>query len=262
MQYADQQDEQGRAIVVGNGYQPERAIQTGFGPVSVQIPKARSRQGTPITFHSALVPPYVRKTATPEAAIPWLYLKGISTGEMQTALEALVGPEAQGLSASTVARLKQAWREEESHTWRQHRLHEEDWVYIWVDGIYRGLTGRSTPTLCTRGHWDHEQRRETALSHRRWGARIDPELAGSAAVFESPRPERAGLAYWGRCPVILGRIGRNLSHTPGSNGVGCTRPAMCSMLCPRVSSLKRNRRCMRFGKPKPKMQPPEPSTYF
>lgn len=137
-EYADQQDEHGRAVVVGNGYQPERDLQTGLGPVPVQVPKVRSRQGLPVTFHSALVPPYVRKTATLEAAIPWLYLKGISTGEMQTALKALVGPEAQGLSASTVARLKQTWREE-YQTWRQQRLEEETWVYIWVDGIYSGI---------------------------------------------------------------------------------------------------------------------------
>ena len=137
-QYADHQDEQGRALVVGSGHHPEREIQTGLGPVPVQVPKVRSRQGPPVTFHSALVPPYVRKTATLEVAIPWLYLKGISTGEMQPALEALVGPEAKGLSASTVARLKQTWREE-YQTWRQQRLDNDEWVYLWVDGIYSGV---------------------------------------------------------------------------------------------------------------------------
>ena len=86
--YANRLDDQGRAVVVRNGHQPEREIQTGIGPVTVQVPKVRSRQGAPITFRSALVPPYVRKTASLEAAIPWLYLKGISTGEMQGALEA------------------------------------------------------------------------------------------------------------------------------------------------------------------------------
>ena len=136
--YDVQRDEAGRAVVVRNGYQPEREIQTGIGPITVQVPKVRSRRGAPLTFRSALVPPYVRKTASFEAAIPWLYLKGISTGEMQAALEALVGPEAKGLSASTVARLKQTWREE-YETWRQRRLDEERWVYIWVDGIYSGL---------------------------------------------------------------------------------------------------------------------------
>ena len=70
--YADQRDEQGRAGVVLNGHHPARDIQTGIGPVTVQVPKVRSRQGDPVTFRSALVPPYVRKTASLEAAIPWL----------------------------------------------------------------------------------------------------------------------------------------------------------------------------------------------
>jgi len=96
--------------VVRNGYQPERDIQTGIGPVTVKVPKIRSRDGKPVSFHSALVPPYVRKTAALEAALPWLYLKGISTGEMQPALEVLLGSQAKGLSASTVSRLKQTWR--------------------------------------------------------------------------------------------------------------------------------------------------------
>jgi transposase-like protein len=136
--FAGQRDDQGRAVVVRNGYQPEREIQTGIGPVTVKVPKVRSRGGEPVRFHSALVPPYVRKTATLEAALPWLYLKGISTGEMQGALEALLGPQAKGLSASTVSRLKQAWREE-YETWRRRRLDRDRWVYIWVDGIYSGL---------------------------------------------------------------------------------------------------------------------------
>ena len=132
--YADQRDEQGHARVVLSGHHPKRAIQTGIGPVTVQVPKVRSRQGDPVMFHSALVPPYVRKTASLEAAIPWLYLKGISTGEMQPALEVLVGPEAKGLSFSTVARLKQIWREEYD-IWRHRRLDADHWVYSWVDGI-------------------------------------------------------------------------------------------------------------------------------
>ena len=136
--YAEQHDEHDRAVVVRNGHHPARAIQTGIGPVTVQVPKVRSRQGQPVTFRSALVPPYVRKTASLEAAIPWLYLKGISTGEMQGALEALVGPEARGLSASTVSRLKQSWREEYT-AWRQRRVDTEQWVYLWVDGIDSGL---------------------------------------------------------------------------------------------------------------------------
>ena len=101
--------EDGRAGAVRNGYLPERAIQTGLGPVTVKIPKVRAKTGEPVTFRSALVPPYTRKTRTLEAALPWLYLKGVFSGEMGSALEVLVGPEAKGLSASTVSRLKQTW---------------------------------------------------------------------------------------------------------------------------------------------------------
>lgn len=86
----------GRAAVVRNGYQPERPIQTGIGPVTVKVPKVRAKDGRPVTFRSALVPPYVRKTRSLEAALPWLYLKGVSSGEIEAALEVLVGPEAKG----------------------------------------------------------------------------------------------------------------------------------------------------------------------
>lgn len=106
--------------------------------MSVKIPKVRARSGEPVTFRSALVPPYVRKTRSLEAALPWLYLKGVSTGEMSEALEVLVGPEAKGLSASTVARLKQQWAEE-YETWNKESLSKKRWVYIWADGIHSGV---------------------------------------------------------------------------------------------------------------------------
>ena len=141
-EYSDCQTLDGKAGVVRNGYQPERSIQTGIGPVTVRIPKVRSKTGEPVTFHSVLVPPYVRKTASFEAAIPWLYLKGVSTGEMSEALSVLVGPEANGLSATTVSRLKQAWAQE----YRDHcnaPLDKDQWVYVWADGVYSGLRGEN-----------------------------------------------------------------------------------------------------------------------
>ena len=116
-QYSERRTESGNSGVVRNGYLPERELQTGLGPVTVKIPKVRAKTGEPVTFQSALVPPYVRKTKTLEAALPWLYLKGISTGEMGAALEVLVGPNAKGLSASTVSRLKQTWAQE-YRNWR------------------------------------------------------------------------------------------------------------------------------------------------
>ena len=128
----------GRAGVVRNGHLPERDIQTGLGPVTVQIPKVRAKTGEPVTFRSALVPPYVRKTRSLESALPWLYLKGVSTGEMSAALEVLVGPEAQGLSASTVSRLKRTWAAD-YQAWCESPLDKDRWVYVWADGVYSGL---------------------------------------------------------------------------------------------------------------------------
>jgi putative transposase len=139
-QFSQTRTTAGHAEVVRNGHHPARPIQTGIGPVSVRIPKVRSKEGKPVTFRSALVPPYVRKTRTLEATLPWLYLKGISTGEMGAALKVLLGPDAKGLSANTISRLKQDWAKE-YEGWRNTQLDKEQWVYIWADGIYSGLRG-------------------------------------------------------------------------------------------------------------------------
>ncbi len=136
----------GKAGVVRNGYLPARELQTGLGPVTVKIPKVRAKTGEPVTFHSALVPPYVRKTMSLEAAVPWLYLKGISSGEMGAALEVLLGPQAKGLSASTVSRLKQVWGQE-YQGWCDEPLDNDRWVYVWADGVYSGLRAEQTK-LC------------------------------------------------------------------------------------------------------------------
>ena len=139
-QYSDRRTDGGHAVVVRNGHLPERDLQTSLGPVTVRIPKVRSTTGAPVTFRSALVPPYVRKTKSLEAALPWLYLKGVSSGEMGEALKVLIGVEAKGLSASTVSRLKQIWGQE-YRSWRDGPLDKDRWVYVWADGVYSGLRG-------------------------------------------------------------------------------------------------------------------------
>lgn len=130
----------GRAAVVRNGHLPERQLLTGIGPVTVQLPKTRSRDGAPAVFRSALVPRYVRRARSLDAALPWLYLKGVSTGDMAEALSVLVGPQARGLSPPVVSRLKQQWQSDYV-TWRQSSLARDRWVYLWADGIYSGLRG-------------------------------------------------------------------------------------------------------------------------
>ena len=133
--YRDVQLTDGRQAVVRNGYQPERSVQTGIGDVAVRTPKVRDRTGSGIRFHSALLPPYLRRTRSVTELLPWLYLKGISTGDFQEALEALLGPQAPGLSAATISRLKRDWQGEHA-AWCERDLSDRRYVYWWADGVY------------------------------------------------------------------------------------------------------------------------------
>lgn len=139
-QYGNVTDLSGRRAVVRNGYLPEREILTGLGAVPVRVPKIRDRSGSGVKFNSALVPPYVRKAQRVEAALPWLYLRGISTGDMQEALSVLLGEEAKGLSPAVVSRLKAQWSED-CLDWNRRDLSAEHYVYVWADGIYSTLRG-------------------------------------------------------------------------------------------------------------------------
>jgi transposase-like protein len=131
-------DERGRRRLVRNGHAPERRIQTGIGPVEVRRPRVRDRGdggSPPIRFSSAVLPAYLRRTRNVEELLPWLYLKGVSTGPFEEALAAPLGPEAPGLSAATVRRLAEAWQEEHAR-WRRRDLSARRYVYPWADGIY------------------------------------------------------------------------------------------------------------------------------
>ena len=134
-QYSELKDKNGRRQIVRNGYLPEREIQTGIGKVEVKVPKVRDKSCQGIKFNSLLLPPYLRKTKSVEDVLPWLYLKGISTGDFQEALQTLLGVDATGLSSSTISRCKRVW-EEEYKTWQQRRFSGKRYVYIWADGIY------------------------------------------------------------------------------------------------------------------------------
>jgi len=135
IQFAELRDQQGRRQVVRNGYLPEREIQTGIGGIKVEVPKVRDKSSRGIKFNSNLIPPYLRKTKSVEDLLPWLYLKGISTGDFQEALHALLGSNAQGLSSSTISRCKRIW-EQEHEDWSRRRLEHQGYVYIWADGVY------------------------------------------------------------------------------------------------------------------------------
>src|SRR5881398_2275456 len=136
--HADRQTEDGRQRLVRNGHRPERAIMTGLCPVPVRAPRIRDRTGGGegrIRFTSAILPPYARRSKSLAALIPILYLRGISSGDFEDALAALLGPDAGGLSASSIARLKEAWSDEHVR-WSKRDLSAKRYVYFWVDGIH------------------------------------------------------------------------------------------------------------------------------
>jgi putative transposase len=186
----------GRRQVVRNGHLPERTLTTGLGPVAVQQPRVHDRRppGEREKFTSAILPPYLRKTKGIEELIPWLYLKGVSSGDFSEALAALLGPDAKGLSATTVTRLKGLW-EQEYQEWSQRSLAGKQYVYVWADGVYfnirlqggrqcilvlMGATadGKKELLAIQDGQRESEQSwKELLLDVQARGLTIDPKLA-------------------------------------------------------------------------------------
>jgi putative transposase len=132
--YADYRDQAGRRVAVRNGYLPERELVTGIGSISIHQPRVRDRRAGQ-RFTSKILPPFMRRIPSIDSLIPCLYLKGISTGDFGKALEAILGPNAAGLSATNIVRLKETWKHE-YELWRKQDLSDKHYVYIWVDGIY------------------------------------------------------------------------------------------------------------------------------
>jgi putative transposase len=137
--HADRVDEAGRRRLVRHGHAPQRSIQTGIGPIEVRRPRVRDR-GTDqaserIRFTSAVLPAYLRRTRNIEELLPWLYLKGISTGQFEETLTVLLGPNPPGLSAATIRRLVAAWQDEHQR-WQARDLSAKRYVYVWADGVY------------------------------------------------------------------------------------------------------------------------------
>ena len=129
--------ENGTSRLVRHGYLPEREVMTGIGPVPVKVPRVRDRKPgeDKITFTPSILPRYLRKAKSVGELLPWLYLKGVSTGDFSEALAALLGPNAQGLSAKTITRLKADWWND-YEAWQKRDLSHRRFLYIWADGVY------------------------------------------------------------------------------------------------------------------------------
>lgn len=220
--HADKLTDDGRARLVRHGHLPKREIMTGIGPVAVRCPRVRDRVGAGaerIRFSSAILPPYARRSKSLEVLIPILYLKGVSTGDFEEALIALLGKDAGGLSASTISRLKEAWAAEHAR-WSRRDLSAKRYVYFWVDGIHvqarledqaqcllviigatpegkKELVGLSDGVRESAQSW-----RELLLDLKRRGLAIGPELAvadgalGFWQAVEEVWPQTRGQRCW------------------------------------------------------------------
>jgi putative transposase len=220
--HADKLIEDGRQRLVRHGHLPEREVMTGIGPVAVRCPRIRDRVGKGserIRFSSAILPPYARRSKSLEVLIPILYLKGVSTGDFEEALTALVGNDAGGLSASTIGRLKEAWSEEHGR-WSRRDLSAKRYVYFWVDGIHvqarleddaqcllviigatpegeKELVGLADGVRESAQSW-----KELLLDLKRRGLTIGPELAvadgalGFWKAVEEVWPKTRGQRCW------------------------------------------------------------------
>jgi len=204
-------DAAGHRQVVRNGRLPKRTILSGVGAIEVEQPRVLDRRPKDEAefFSSKILPPYLRKTKSLEDLIPWLYLKGISTGDFSEALAALVGPSAAGLSASTIVRLKSVW-EEEFQQWNKRSLEGKKYVYVWADGVHfnirleedrlcilvlMGATedGRKELIAVADGYRESEQSwKSLLLDVKARGLVVDPKLATGDGA----------LGFWKALPQV------------------------------------------------------------
>ena len=188
--------EDGRARLVRHGHLPERKVMTGIGPVPVKVPRVRDRKPgeDKITFTPSILPRYLRKAKSVEELLPWLYLKGVSTGDFSEALAALLGPNAHGLSAKTITRLKADWWND-YEAWQRRDLSHRRFLYIWADGVYfkprMAEEKQCVLVIVGADEYGHkellamidgfresaESWRELLLDLRRRGLKQDPKLA-------------------------------------------------------------------------------------
>lgn len=239
-QHQGRLDGEGRRLVVRNGHAQSREILTGAGPLELRPP--RVRDNTPekddrVQFSSSILPPYLRRSRTIEEFIPWLYLRGISTGDFTEAMTPLFGEDARGLSANVVVRLKEQWSAEYDQ-WKRRDLSDKQYVYLWVDGIYANVRledaanrrqcllvvmgatadGKKELIAVEDGYRESEQSwREVLVDLKQRGLTVSPKLAigdGSLGFWAAVRkvyPETAEQRCWvHKTANILNKLPKSL----------------------------------------------------
>ena len=182
----------GRHQIIRNGYLPERTIQSGIGDIAIQVPRTRDRGSTGIKFSSSLLPPYLKRTKSVSELLPYLYLKGLSSGDFSEALSAILGEDAPGLSSSSMSRLKEDWQKD-LDKFQKRDLSNKRYIYFWADGVYLEArleekqcmlvimgcdeTGKKELVALSAGFRESELSwREVLLDLKQRGLHFDPEL--------------------------------------------------------------------------------------
>lgn len=235
-------DEKGFRLVVRNGHHPERDLQTGIGGITIKKPKVNDKRidegGERMRFQSAIIPPYLKKTKSVEELIPWLYLRGISTGDFPLALESILGKNAAGLSSTSVVRLKKHW-EDDFTEWNKRDLSEKRYVYFWADGVYpkvrldksdsqcllviMGATADGKKELVAIGEGLRESElawREVLLDLKKRGLATGPELAAGDGA------------------IVSGQLSAKNTLTLNTSVAGFTKSATSSASCPKAAKAK------------------------
>ena len=222
-EHSGERDESGKRWIVRNGYLPERSVLTGAGELEVRQPRARDRRGKhsdeSVRFESKILPRYLRRSKAMDELIPWLYLRGVSSGDFSEALTALVGSEASNVSANTVTRLTAKWSDEQE-SWARRDLSKAEYVYLWADGIHFNVRleedrqcilvlmgarrdGKKELVGLLDGYRESEQNwRELLVSLKSQGLRMAPKLAvgdgalGFWAALRKVFPETREQRCW------------------------------------------------------------------
>jgi putative transposase len=190
-------DEMGRKTITRNGSMPQRDILTGMGPIAIKQPRVDDRAllgSRGERFSSNILPRYLRRIPSIDNLIPALYLKGVSTNDFPTALSAILGKEASGLSPASIVRLKEIWQKD-YQKWQSRDLSNKKYVYFWVDGIYFNVRvekersciliiigadehGNKELVAVSDGYRESKTTwREILLDLKRRGLDLDPSLA-------------------------------------------------------------------------------------
>lgn len=211
--YADKTLENGQKRLVRNGYLPEREVQTGIGPISIQMPRVRDRSSEDeekIRFCSNLVPKYMRRSATLDVFLPLLYLKGISTPDFQSTLSPLLGYQAKNLTPNVISRLKSGWIHD-LKAWQKRSLADKHYVYFWVDGIYLSARMESDKTclLVIVGADEHGNKELVAIedgfreSKESWSALLRDLKARGLKAGPQLAVGDGALGFWGAVAEIF-----------------------------------------------------------